>query len=85
MVVKFIDEDYSKRIKEWIRMTKVARLFEEEKIEAVNETKIRTKIETKKEIAQNMLKMGIDILDIMKATGLKKVEVEALKRESIDA
>jgi len=33
---KFIDKDYSNQIKEWIKMTKVARLFEEEKIEAVN-------------------------------------------------
>ena len=33
---KFIDREYSEMIKGWIRMTKVARLFEEEKIEAVN-------------------------------------------------
>ena len=58
-------------------MTKVARLFEEEKIEAVNEAKI----ETKREIAQNMLNMGIDILNIMKATGLKKIEVEELQEK----
>ena len=32
----FIDRKYSKMMKEWIKMTKVARLFEEEKIEAVN-------------------------------------------------
>jgi len=58
-------------------LTKVARLFEEEKIEAVNEAKI----ETKREIAQNMLNMGIDILNIMKATGLKKIEVEELQEK----
>ena len=66
-------------------MTKVARLFEEEKIEAVNEARIETKIETKKEIAKNMLNMNIDILDIMKATGLKKAEIEGLQKESINA
>ncbi|MCL2323530.1 MAG: transcriptional regulator, partial [Oscillospiraceae bacterium] len=33
---KFIDKEYSKQIKEWIMLTKVARLFEEEKIDAVN-------------------------------------------------
>jgi len=34
---KFIDRKYSNMIKEWIKMTKVARLFEEEKIEAINQ------------------------------------------------
>ena len=34
---KFIDHNYSEMVKGWIRMTKVARLFEQEKIEAVNE------------------------------------------------
>jgi len=33
---KFIDKEYANMMKEWIAMTKVARLFEEEKIEAVN-------------------------------------------------
>ena len=33
---KFIDQEYSEMVKGWIKMTKVARLFEEEKIEAVN-------------------------------------------------
>ena len=78
---KFIDEKYSERIKGWIRMTKVARLFEEEKIEAVNEAVNETKKETKREIAQNMLDMGMDILDIMKVTGLKKSEIEKLQEK----
>lgn len=34
---KVIDKETAKQIKEWIKMTKVARLYEEEKIEAVNE------------------------------------------------
>ena len=33
---KFIDRKFSNKIKEWLKMTKVARLFEEEKIDAVN-------------------------------------------------
>jgi thioredoxin-like negative regulator of GroEL len=32
---KFIDDEYSESIKEWLRMTKVARLYEEEKLEAL--------------------------------------------------
>jgi len=77
---KFIDEDYSKRMKEWIRLTKVARLYEEEKIEAVNEAKI----ETKREIAQNMLVKGLSIIDIMEITGLTKVQIKELQEKKID-
>lgn len=32
---KIIEPEYAKQVKEWIRMTKVGRLFEEEKLEAV--------------------------------------------------
>lgn len=39
---KVIDKETAKQIKEWIKMTKVARLYEEEKIEAVNEAVTRT-------------------------------------------
>lgn len=48
-------------------MTKVGRLFEEEKLEAV--------YETKQEIARNMLAENIDVLTIMKTTGLSKAEI----------
>lgn len=92
---KVIDEETAKQIKEWIRMTKVARLFEEEKLEAVNEIinqKEKEKIEAVnevlyqkenavKQIAKNLLDSGIDILYIMKATGLTKRELEEIKNQ----
>ncbi len=46
---KVIDKETAKQIKEWIRMTKVARLYEEEKIEAVNEAVTRTIQQKEKE------------------------------------
>ena len=71
---KFIDRAYSDNVKEWIKMTKVARLFEEEKIEAVNESikKERTKI------ALTMLANGEELIKIMKYTMLTRDEIEAL-------
>ena len=33
---KFIDEDYAKKVKEWLRMTKVGRLYEQEKQEEID-------------------------------------------------
>ena len=34
---KFINRDYLNMIREWIKMTQIARLFEEEKMDAVNQ------------------------------------------------
>ena len=72
---KFIDREYSEMIKEWIRLTKVARLFEEEKIEAVNE---RDK-NVRKQIALNMLIAGEDILKIMQFTNLTRKELSEIQ------
>jgi hypothetical protein len=65
---KFIDRDYSNSIKGWIRMTKVARLFEEEKIEAVNAKTCQ--------VAVSLLQDGIDIPRVMKYTGLTREQIE---------
>ena len=72
---KFIGRKYSEMIKEWIKMTKVARLFEEEKIEAVNEARR----EERMQIAKDMLAIGDDILKVMKITKLTRTEVEELQ------
>lgn len=55
---KVIDEAIAKRIKEWIRMTKVAKLFEEEKEEAMKRVAEQTSQETAKETAIELLKGG---------------------------
>ena len=57
-------------------MTKVARLFEEEKIEYVYERMI--------EAAKTLLDDNVDILTIMKATGLSKAAILKLKDDSIE-
>ena len=66
-------------------MTKVGRLFEEEKLEYAQkreqETRQETRQETKKEIARKMLFKGVDILAIMEFTSLSKDEVLKLKAE----
>jgi hypothetical protein len=36
-IFKLINDEYAKKVKDWIKMTKVARLFELEKEEAVKE------------------------------------------------
>lgn len=74
---KVIDEETAKKIKEWIRMTKVARLFEEEKVEAVNQAVD----DNSKQIAKKLMEINVDMLDIMQATGLTKKELESLAKE----
>ena len=60
---------------ERIKLTKVARLFEEEKIEAVNE---RDK-DVRKQIARNMLAVGDDILKVMQVTNLTRAEADQVQ------
>ncbi|MCL2815477.1 MAG: hypothetical protein FWD23_12825 [Oscillospiraceae bacterium] len=72
---KFIDKNYSNKLKEWLKMTKVARLFEEEKIEYANEKLNEERIE----IAKTLLEDDVDILTIMKSTKLSKAAILELK------
>jgi len=75
---KFIDRDYSNRIKEWLRMTKVGQLYEEEKIEAVIEAVRKSKFE----IAKNLLENGADIALVMKSTGLTRADINRLSKKA---
>ena len=84
---KFIDQDYSYKIREWLSMTKVERVFQEEKEEELKKLameKDKEKDEALKEkvkqIAKNFLLIGSDIIDVMRATGLSKSEVEELQK-----
>jgi hypothetical protein len=74
---KFIDKNYSNKLKEWLKMTKVGRLFEEEKLEAINEKMF--------EVAKKMLEENMDILTIMKITGLNKASILKLKDEPVES
>jgi len=77
---KFIDKNYSNKLKGWLKMTKVARLFEEEKIEAIN-TKLNERMI---EVAKTLLEDNVDILTIMKSTGLSKAAILKLKDNSAE-
>jgi hypothetical protein len=72
---------YSNKLKEWLKMTKVARLFEEEKIEAINE-KLN---ERNFEVAKMLLEENVDMLIIMKTTGLSQAAILKLKDSSVEA
>ena len=78
---KFIDKQYSSMIKGWISMTKVARLFEEEKIEAVNKAVNNAVSVNKHDIAQKMISAGEDYLKVMDYTGLAKEDVLKIQAE----
>lgn len=85
---KVIDQETAKQIKEWIRMTKVARLYEEEKIEAVNEAVTKTiqqkekeKVEAIQQMVKKMLEKNVDILNIMEITGLTRKMIEEIQQE----
>ena len=56
-------------------MTKVARLYEEERVEAVNKRTL--------EIAENLVKAGADMLMIMKGTGLTREQIEEIKNNAL--
>jgi len=73
---KFIDKNYSNKLKEWLKMTKVGRLFEEEKIEYANEKMLG--------VAKKMLEENIDILTIMKVTELSKSVILKLKDNPVE-
>lgn len=80
---KIISDDYSKQVKEWIMMTKVARLFEEEKIAAVKVAKAKVTKEVTKEvsisIALKMKKNGMSIQEIAEITGLSEKEIVKIR------
>ena len=52
-------------------MTKVARLYEKDRVEAVNKRTL--------EIAENLIKAGADTFMIMKGTGLTREQIEEIR------
>lgn len=80
---KFIDKGYLEMIRRRIDMTKLGQLYEKEKIEYGNERARKAALMEKYTIAQNLLDQGLDIVDIMKATGLTEAEILSLKAKQI--
>jgi hypothetical protein len=82
---KFIGREYSNSIKEWLGMTYISRLYEEEKIEAVNEARYDEKRKAALEmlrVALEMLRDGDDILKIMRITKLTRAQIEQAWEEA---
>ena len=81
---KVIDKETAKQIKEWIRMTKVARLYEEEKIEAVNEAvneAVTRTIQQKEKEKERAIQQKEKEKEI---TGLTKKMIEKIQQEVIE-
>jgi len=64
-------------------MTKYSLLHEKEKVEYGNEMAKKAALMEKYSIAQNLLNMGLDIVDIMETIGLTETEILSLKEEQI--
>jgi hypothetical protein len=78
---KFIDKDYSKMMKGWISMTKISRLYEEEKIEYGNEVAGKTANNVFYSLAKEMLMDNEDVVKIMKYSKLPKDEIIKIQGE----
>lgn len=75
---KVIDTDVANKMKGWIGMTKVARLFEIEKLEAVKEAKLEGAVIT----AKNLLKEGIPAEQIARCVpGIGLEEIQKMQDE----
>lgn len=63
----------------YVSRTKVFRLMEEEKIEAVNRAIRKQHKEIREKATRSLLTDGVDILMIMKGTGLTREEIEEIQ------
>jgi hypothetical protein len=81
---KFIDKLYSKKMRRWLTMTKVGRLFEEEKLEYAQKYAKEYAKKREEDIARKMLSKGMDILEIMELTMLSKAEILSLQNEPVN-
>ncbi|KZL88568.1 transcriptional regulator [Clostridium magnum] len=77
---KFIDEEYANMVRSWLKMTKVEKIFEKEKEEAMKETRSQAEKDKATEIAKNLMDI-LSVEMISKKTGLSIEEVEKLKEE----
>ncbi len=84
---KIIDEEYSKSIREWLRMTKVEKIYQQEKEESLRELALRNQQEKEqalKALAYEMAKKllpDFNVEKISQITGLSVDEIEKLKKD----
>lgn len=71
---KFIDREYAKSVRRYLSMTKVFQIMEEEKQEAINLAEQKRTIQ----IAENLIKDGVDTVVIMRATGFSREQIKQI-------
>ena len=76
---KFIQKEYMEQVRRKINMTQIGQMYEKEKIEFANQ-KVK---EMSKDMARAMLDEGIDIVKIMKITGLTEEELLHLQNAAV--
>ena len=64
-------------------MIKVFQILEEEKQEAISLAEKEGQRKSQLQIAENLIKAGVDTLMIMKGTGLTKEEVEEIRNSML--
>lgn len=80
---KFINRKYLEQIRRKINMTQLGRLYEKEKIEYANQKAKETSIKERARMAKSMLDEDIDMIKIMKITGLTEAELLRLQEKSL--
>ena len=76
---KFINREYLEQIRRRINMTQLGQMYEKEKIEYAN----KKNRELTLEMAKSLLDDGVDLIKIMKATGLTENELLRLQDEAV--
>ena len=76
---KFINREYLEQIRRRINMTQLGQMYEKEKIEYAN----KKNRELTLEMAKSLLDDGVDLIKIMKATGLTEHELLRLQDEAV--
>lgn len=80
---KFINKEYLEQIRRRINMTQLGQMYEKEKIEYANRKVRENSIKERTEMAKSMLDEGIDLVKIMKVTGLTEAELLHLEDEAV--
>ena len=75
---KIIETDYAKEVREWIQMTKVAKIFEREKEEAVAKVLKEKEEAIRQANIFKMLLKGDTIIHISQKTGVSEEEIREL-------
>lgn len=80
---KFIQKEYMEQIRRKINMTQIGQMYEKEKIEYGNQRAKEAAREAAKEMARAMLDEGIDIVKVVKITGLTEDELLCLRNAAV--